>query len=158
MNDPNALCQWGMKQYNKGDDSSVFEYFTKAAELGDVEARYRLGCMYVEGRGVEKDWINGVHHFEKAAVDGHPGARHILGIHEWSLSNFDRAVKHYIISATQGLDDSIKELMKAHLRRDFWQKEDLAAALRAHQAAVDATKSQQREAADKYRFGSRPPF
>ena len=57
-----------------------------------------------------------------------------------------KAVKHYIIAAAQGQDESIKLLMFAFKEGDV-SKDDLAAALRAHQAAVDATKSLQREAA-----------
>jgi hypothetical protein len=39
--------------------------------------------------------------------------------------------------------------MAAH-KGGFFSKEDLADALRGHQAAVDATKSPQREAAEKH--------
>jgi len=58
-------------------------------------------------------------------------------------------VKHWIIAATQGDDDSINNLIFA-FKQGHVSKDDLAAALRAHQAAVDATKSPQREAADIY--------
>ena len=53
-------------------------------------------------------------------------------------------MKHWIIAASQGDDDSIKTLMDAY-KLGFVSKEDLAAALRAHQAAVDETKSPQRQ-------------
>ena len=56
-------------------------------------------------------------------------------------------MRHLIIAATQGHDDSIKPLMD-EFRSGIVSKDDLAAALRAHQAAVDATKSPQREAAE----------
>ena len=45
-NDPVAIRQKGIEQYNKGDYSRAFEYWTKAAELGDVEAHYLLSVMY----------------------------------------------------------------------------------------------------------------
>jgi len=57
-------------------------------------------------------------------------------------------VKHWIISANLGDDGSIKILMEK-FKEGFVSKDDLAAALRAHQAAVDATKSPQREEAKK---------
>jgi TPR repeat protein len=41
-NDPVAMCQEGIEQYKKGDYSSAFEWNTKAAGLGLVEAHYRL--------------------------------------------------------------------------------------------------------------------
>jgi TPR repeat protein len=54
-NDPVALCQVGGKRYNEGDYGTAIEYWTKAAELGNVRAHYYLGVMYREGNGVEKD-------------------------------------------------------------------------------------------------------
>jgi hypothetical protein len=58
-------------------------------------------------------------------------------------------VKHWIIAASQGDDLSIKLLLKK-FRRGIVSKDDLAAALRAHHVAVEATKSPQREAAEEY--------
>ena len=58
-------------------------------------------------------------------------------------------MKHWIIAATQGEDDSIKFLLEK-FRSGIVSKDDLAAALRAHQAAVDSAKSPQREAAETY--------
>ena len=55
-------------------------------------------------------------------------------------------MKHWIIAATHGHDESMKELMTA-FKHGLVSKEELAAVLRAHQAAVDSTKSQEREEA-----------
>eukprot|EP00984_Skeletonema_dohrnii_P018355 scaffold8554_cov91-Skeletonema_dohrnii-CCMP3373.AAC.3 len=105
-NDPVALCEEGFNQYVKADYSSAFEYYTRAAELGDAEAHN--SCYW------------------------------------WA------SVKHYIISANLGDDESIK-LLIGYFKQGFVSKEELTAVLRAHQAAVDATKSPQREAAEEYR-------
>ena len=102
--------------------------------------------FYDELQDVEKD----IHHLEEAAIGGHPLARHYLGGEEWNNGNVERAVKHWIIAATQGQDDSIKALMKA-FKEGHVSKEVLATALRANYAAVDATKSPQREAAENYK-------
>jgi len=151
-NDPVALRREGVVQLNKGDYSSAFEYYTKAAQLGDVDSHYRLASLYDLGKGVEKDEGKAIHHLEEAAIGGHPQARYNLGIEEGSNDNFERAVTHFIIAAKQGHDDSIKPLMAAY-RVGFVSKEDLAAALRAHQAAVDATKSPLRDVAEEYDQG-----
>eukprot|EP00985_Skeletonema_marinoi_P000147 scaffold42_cov77-Skeletonema_marinoi.AAC.8 len=148
-NDPVTLHQEGREQYEKGNYSSAFEYYTKAAELGDVEAQFQLARLYKYGHGVEKDRGKVMYHLEEAISGGHPGARHNLGCEEEENGNIKRAVKHWIISATQGHDGSIKALMNA-FKRGLISKEEIAATLRAHQAAVDATKSPQREAADEY--------
>jgi TPR repeat protein len=148
-NDPVAMLREGASQDEKGHYRSAFEYFTKAAELGDVEAHFRLVLLYNCGHGVEKDYGKLVHHLEEAAIGGHPGARYKLGDIERSNGRTERAMEHFIIGATQGNDYSIKLLMDM-FRSGMVKKEDLAAALRAHQAAVDATKSPQREAAEEY--------
>ena len=56
-------------------------------------------------------------------------------------------MRYWIIAANHGYDESIQVLKRCHHNGGFVSKEDLAAALRAHQAAVDATKSPQMEAA-----------
>jgi len=147
-NDPAAMNQKGAQQYNKGDYSSVFEYLTRAAGLGHVEAHYGLAGMYRDGHGVEKNEKKKIHHSEEAAIGGHPTARYNLGRHEWKNGSIKRAVKHWIIAATQGSDHSIKALMDAY-KGGFVSKENLAAALRGQKAAVDETKSPQRDAAEK---------
>eukprot|EP00984_Skeletonema_dohrnii_P027853 scaffold17545_cov81-Skeletonema_dohrnii-CCMP3373.AAC.2 len=147
--DPVALTHEGMQQCKKDDYCSAFEYFTKAAELGNVHAHYRLACMYDDGHGVEKDRGKEIYHLEEAAIGGHYDARFNLGCEEAESGNIERAVKHWIIAATLGDDGSINELMK-YFKEEFVSKDDLAAALRAHQAAVDATKSPQREVAEEY--------
>ena len=148
VNIPIALCDEGMVQFRKGDYFKAFEYCKKAADLGAVEAHYRVGILYGDGKGVEKDIGKEIYHLEEAAIGGHPEARFQLGCNEMDNQNVERAVKHWIIAATQGEDESIKALMD-FFKEGFVKKEDLASALRAHQAAVDATKSPQREAAEQ---------
>jgi hypothetical protein len=58
----------------------------------------------------------------------------------------DRAMKHFIIAAKLGYDKAL-ERVKEGFRSELVSKEDFEAALRGHQAAVDATKSKQREEA-----------
>jgi tetratricopeptide (TPR) repeat protein len=148
-NDPNEMQQQGSEKYDEGDYSSAFEYFTKAARLGDVVAQYNLSVMYREGEGVEKDKKKEIYHLEQAAIGGHSRARNNLGCHEGNSGRMERAIKHFIIAANQGHDGAIEVLRGEHARGRI-SKENFAAALRAHQAAVDATKSPQREAAEEF--------
>jgi len=87
---------------------------------------------------------------EEAAIGGHPAARYNLGCYEEGNGNIERAVKHYIITAKLGLDAGLGAVKKGFVK-GVVSKEDYAAALRGHQAAVDATKSKQREEAYNYR-------
>jgi tetratricopeptide (TPR) repeat protein len=148
-NDPVALCQMGNKHYHEGDHETAFEYFKKAAELGDTRAHYNLSIMYHEGRGVENDMEKYTKHSEEAAIGGHVDARYDLGIIEKLNGRFERAKKHFIIAANLGDHDSLKGLMKLYAN-GLASKEDYAGALRAFQAAVAATKSVEREEADAY--------
>ena len=153
-NDPSALGYIGLKHFHRGEYDAAFEYLTKAAELGDAGAHYNLSHMYDKGQGVEKDEKKEVYHLEEAAIAGHPDARHNLGFYEWRNGRIDRALKHFIISANLGLDLSLKMLKKYYKDGDV-SKEDFAAALRAYQVAVNKSKSPQREAAEKAKYGQR---
>ena len=57
-------------------------------------------------------------------------------------------MKHFTIAANLGNDFSIQKLKEAYKAGDV-SKEDYAATLRAHHAAVAETKSEQREEATK---------
>jgi tetratricopeptide (TPR) repeat protein len=150
-NDPAAMQHKGTGCYKKGDYSSAFEYYSKAAKLGDIEASYKLSSCYGLGHGVEKDEKKGVFHLEEAAIGGHPNARYNLAVHEGKNGRIERAIKHLMIAAGQGNDDAIVMLRKAYAKGRI-SKENFASSLRAHQAAVDAIKSPQREEAEEYRF------
>ena len=145
-NDPAALRRMGTTRYYEGDYKSAYEYRSRAAALGDILAHYQLSVMHRLGKGVEKDEKGEVHHAEKAAIGGHPIARHNLGCLERRSGRMNRAAKHWIIAAKLGYGDSLKGV-KMLYEEGYVSKEDFAAALRGHQAAIDATKSPQREEA-----------
>ena len=147
--DPLATSLMGSAHSEEGDHERAFKYFTKAAELGDADAHYGLSLMYKEGGGIDKDQVKEIHHLEEASIRGHPYARHNLGCYEENRGRIDRAVKHYIIAANLGCDESLQALKEWYDYNELVSKDDFAAALRAHHAAVKATKSPQRAAASK---------
>ena len=57
-------------------------------------------------------------------------------------------MKHHIIAAKLGYDKAL-EAVKKGFQMELVSKEDFEAALRGHQAALDATKSEERDAANK---------
>ncbi len=151
-NDPEALYQMGHYQYEKGDYSGAFKWYTKAAELGHASAHVHLAKLYAQGKGVEKDNGKEIHHLEEAAIGGHPDARHALSLYEFNRANVERAVKHSIIAANLGQEESMQFLTRIFkvegiVGRRSISKEDFAAVLRRHYAAVKATKSPEREEA-----------
>ena len=149
VNDPVVICYMGTVKYHEGSYRAAFEYLTRAAALGNVAAHYELSVMYHEGRGVEKDKKKQRHHLTEAAIAGHPKARHNLGCMEWENDRFDRAAKHYIIAANLGYDMSLEQVKNLY-KDGFISKDDFTAALRGYQAAIEETKSPQREEAAKF--------
>ena len=148
VNDPVAIFKIGVKCEQEGDFEGAMQHWKTAATLGEMDAHYNLSCMYREGRqGVEKDMKKAIYHAEEAAIGGHPEARFNLGCDEWSSGRYERAYKHYIIAAKQGYSDALEPLKHGFQTTTYVNKEDYEAALRGHQAAVDATKSEQRDAA-----------
>jgi TPR repeat protein len=141
-NDPSALLYMG----------KAFEYWTKAAALGNAQAHHYLATMYTWGDGVEKDKKKEVYHLEQAAIGGHPIARNKLGYSEWENGRYERAVKHFIIASNLEHHESLRALMKLYALGKA-SKDDYAKALRAYQAAVEATKSPQRKEAERYQRG-----
>ena len=59
----------------------------------------------------------------------------------------ERAVKHLIIAANVGYEKSMKALWTCYAK-GYISKDDLTVTLRTHQAAINETKSSQREAAE----------
>jgi len=147
-NDPVAMCFMGKERHHEGDYETALEYFTTAAGLGDADAHYNLSLIYSKGEGVEKDKEKEAHHLEEAAIGGHPSARHNLGCEEASNGRYERARKHWVIAANLGHQNSLNGLRQLHAYGHA-SKEDYANALRAYQAAVEATKSKEREKVEK---------
>jgi len=146
--DPVAMREHGLNRYHAGDFKSGFEYVKRAAELGDGDAHHNLAVLYLR-RGYDggSDAKKGMHHMEQAAIAGHPDSRYNLASFDNHHGRVDRAIKHWTIAANLGHDLSLAEL-KLRYKSGVVSKEIFAGALRGHQAAVDATKSPQREAAE----------
>ncbi len=147
-NDPAALYRLGMRCFREGDYPAAFDYYSKAAGLGNAAAHFELSNMY-QGQGMEVDTKRSLHHSEEAAIGGHPIARHNLGCNEMANGRYERAVKHWIIAANLGEEDSLQNL-KLSYQDGFVSKDDLAAAIRAYQATIDDMKSPQRDEAEAY--------
>jgi tetratricopeptide (TPR) repeat protein len=151
-NDPVAMTQMGKKfLFEEGDYGKALEYYTKAAELGDVSGKFCLGALYYNGQGVEKDEKKGIRHLEEAAIGGHPIARHNLARYEIMYARYERAAKHYIINANLGCNESLK-CIKDLFVQGVVSKDEYTAALRGYQAAVNETKSAEREKAEAAKF------
>ena len=63
-----------------GDNAGAFDWFASAAERGHIEATYRLGRAYAEGRGVARNDKLAVPLLQTAVKAGHAGAMGSLGM------------------------------------------------------------------------------
>jgi TPR repeat protein len=149
--DAYAIYSLGCKYYDgiRGlpqDYEKAMELWLRAGELGYAGSYFNIGNSYYTGRGVESDIKKAVHYWELAAMKGDVDARHNLGCMEGNAGNYDRAAKHWMISAGAGHDDSLNAIRECFMDGDA-TKEEFEKALRAHKEATDEMKSDQRETA-----------
>lgn len=97
---------------------NVIPLYTKAANLGDTYALYKLGMMYVDGQIQEKDGSKAIHYLTQAAQKGYADAY-------WQLAMLYRAGKlvdkdyskytEYLFKAVNdGSINALKELSEAY--------------------------------------------
>ena len=151
--DPDAIKFLGDK-YSYGrlglekDTSRAVELYIEAAELGSVDAFYELGRVYFYGGSVEQDVERGLGFYEKAAMLGHSIARHNLGCYECDLGNYDLAVRHLLISAKMGHEESLGAFKTLFTKRHA-TKSQYGEALKGYQDALEEMKRPDREEAKK---------
>jgi len=125
------------------------ELYLKAGELGCARGYFNLGNSYYHGRGVQMDKKKAKEYYELSAMNGYIHARHNLGVSEWEAGNYDRAVKHFLLSVKAGNDDSlenVKHIFKYGKNRAI-TKNEYANTLHAYQKIKDEMKSDERDKA-----------
>ncbi|EJK67100.1 hypothetical protein THAOC_11911 [Thalassiosira oceanica] len=121
------------------------ELYTEAVYFGSVDALFNLGLAYYKGEGVQKDVAKAAEFYEKAAMQGCPLSRHRLGCYEIKFrGNYDRAVRHFLISAKMGHEESV-ETIKEMFKAGVATKEQYAEALKGYQDAAEEMKSHDRD-------------
>jgi len=148
LNDADAFLYLGMEYRDGGsglpqDYKMAFDLWNMAAELGSSIAHHSIAFAYAGGKGVEEDNEKAIYHFELAAIGGHEAARNNLGMIEEGNGNMDRAMKHFIIAARCGFDESLSEIGKGY-KAGHATKDEYASTLRAYQVSIDEMKSEQR--------------
>ncbi|EJK50944.1 hypothetical protein THAOC_29941, partial [Thalassiosira oceanica] len=123
------------------------------AELGFIEALAMLGILHGTGNGVQQDKKKAVYFYEKAAMQGHFQCRHNIGSYEGMAGNHDRAVRHFLISAKLGFEDSV-EMIKQMFTNGLATKDQYSQAVKDYQIAVEGMKSTQREEAKKFEYAT----
>ena len=149
--DPEAIYFLGLKYFFgevglQKDMRRAVKLWTEAAELGSVEALFDLGNSYCNGDGVQQDDAKGAEFYKKAAMQGHVESRYNLGTLEGEKGNHDRAVRHWLISAKMGLNESVENIKRIFMGGQA-TKEQYAQALKGYQDAVEGMKSHDRDQA-----------
>ena len=128
------------------DYEKALELWHRSAELGNAEAYTSIGCAYHYGEGVEVDKKKARYYYELAAMGGDIVARHNLGVNEEDAGNYDRALKHHMISARSGYTHSLNEIKRLY-SNGHATKEDYTQALQGYQEYLGEIKSVQRDEA-----------
>jgi len=148
--DPEAINTLGERYSPRGqlgfqkDGQRGVELYTEAAELGSIKALYNLGYAYCNGNGVQVDKEKGMQFWRRAAMQGHVESRCNLGCYEAQKGNYDRALRHFLISAKMGDKNSV-EFVKTLFMEGRATKEQYADALKGYQDAAEGMKSHDRD-------------
>ena len=150
LNDANAIYYLG-SCYAIGDGYpqdyvKALELWHQAGKLGSAEAYHSIGVFYANGDGVEVDKKKAVHYYELAAMGGNALARHNLGMIEGQTFNFDRALKHWMISVRGGSKKSLDNIQRLYFIGQA-TKDEYTKALQAYQTYLGGIKSDQRDKA-----------
>ncbi|EJK70303.1 hypothetical protein THAOC_08347, partial [Thalassiosira oceanica] len=149
--DPVAINNLAQQYFHGGlglqkDARRAVKLWEEAAELGSIDALFELGNTYHEGEGVQQDEAMAVEFYMKAAMQGQTESRYNLGCFEGEKGSHDRAVRHWLMSAKMGHEDSVQNVKRA-FKSGFATKEQYAEALRGYQDAMEEMKSHDRDEA-----------
>jgi len=75
-----AETEEGHAAFQKRDFDEAFEILLPLAEKGDAEAQFKVGFMYVHGRGVDRDFDEAIKWMTAAAEQGYPEAQYNLAL------------------------------------------------------------------------------
>jgi len=128
------------------DKKKAIKFWSRAAELGSIEARFSLGHAFITGEGVEADTKKAKYHLEIAAIGGSDIARTGLAHIEARARNYDRAAKHFMIAASRGREEALTMVRKQYSIGQC-TKEEFEKTLRAYKVSVDEMKSENRDKA-----------
>jgi TPR repeat protein len=102
-----------------GKESTIIEDTRRLATKGDPEAQFKLGLMYQDAEGEEKNDAEAARWFRKAAEQGHAAAQNKMGnlyaTGSGVTQNFEKAMAWYQLAADQGYPGALYNLGRHHL-------------------------------------------
>lgn len=132
-------------------DDEALESLSRAAALGSASAQYRLGDMYLRGRGVRQDLLKAARWYRRAAEQGHVHAQYVLGV-MYQLGggvdvSFAKAASWFKRAADQGHAGAQHELGKLYYAGQGVPKDYVAAYMWQMLARANGSSSRTRAAA-----------
>lgn len=137
--DAESLYNDGAWALQSGEFSKAVDLFSRAADLGSVDAMYALGYCWENGKGVEVNPVEAERFYIKAALWGHKDAAYGMGyMHEkgcLGAVNMDKAVDWYRKAADKG---SVEAMYALGLCYEFGKgvKKDIDKAIEMYRKAV----------------------
>jgi len=126
------------EEFFKGDYAKAFEWWRKAADMGDEWAYFTLGLCYEKGEGVEQDFAKAEECFNKAVCAGIDYAKEALGNFQnhqgfaaYNKGNYTEAVEWFRKAADMGNNTAYSNLGECYrdglggLKQDFVTAEEL---------------------------------
>ena len=141
-----GCCYYHGSDGLRQDHAKALELYHRAGELGYAGSYHNIGCAYYEGNGVERNEKKANHYYELAAMGGDTDARHNLGMSEGRAGNMNRALKHLMIAAGCGDNDSLDTVRIMFMDEEI-RKDDYAKALQVYQSYLSEIRSPQRDEA-----------
>jgi TPR repeat protein len=96
----------GLAAYNKADYATALKEWQPLADSGSPDAQYNIALLYVDGKGVARNYEEAVKWFERAANQGHVKAQHNLGamyaVGEGVKRDYVQAYKWMSVCAAKG--------------------------------------------------------
>ncbi len=100
----------GMAAFSRGDYAASLKELRPLAEQGNAAARYNLGVMYTNGKGVPQDYAEAVRWYRMAAEQGIADAQYNLGFMydkgEGVTQDYAQAHKWFNLAASRGIDEA----------------------------------------------------
>lgn len=117
--DASAQCSLAVQYELLGNHSSAAYWYRLSAQQGNAQAKYNLGCLLLEGRGVKQNYLQALKWFDDAAQNGYTNAfynmaymiENGLGCKADKIKAFDL----YKQAADQGDSDSLCKLAMIYL-------------------------------------------
>ena len=127
------------------DMEKAIQLFAEAAELGSIEALFFLGVAYYNG-GLTRTRQRAPNTTKKRQCKDMPRAG--IGLIEVINENYDRAGRHFLISAKMGCELSLNAI-KSRFKEGRATRAQYAEALRGYQDAIEEMKSRDRDEAKR---------